>query len=148
VEDKNEERGGTRGEILTTEQGHPSLGPKGAQPSLRQFTLQQGIEPEPLPCDGAAGASPVLKKKATSVWVGSCFPFVPGKQGRGRISVQPRQPEIEILGLGSGLRLVRKKREKEQSPGVPGPSWLSGEWMGPGALAQHSSRHWYRLISP
>lgn len=46
--------------------------------------------------------------------------------------MQPGQPEIEIPGLGSGLRLVKKKREKEQSPGVPGPSWLSGEAMGPG----------------
>lgn len=63
---------------------------------------------------------------------------MPGIQGRGRISVQPGQPEIEIPGLGSSLRLVRKKREKEQSPGVPGTSGLSGEWMGPGMLAQHS----------
>lgn len=62
--------------------------------------------------------------------------------------MQPGQPEIEIPGLGSGLRLVKKKREKEQSPGVPGPSWLSGEAMGPGVLAQHSSRHCRRLTSP
>lgn len=44
------------------------------------------------------------------------------------------QPETEILGLGNSLRLVRKKREKEQFPGVPGTSGLSGEWMGPGVL--------------
>lgn len=47
--------------------------------------------------------------------------------------MQPGQPETEIPGLESGLRLVR--RGKKQSPAEAGTSGLSGEWMGPGVLA-------------
>lgn len=63
------------------------------------------------------------KKKAKSAWEGRSFPFVLGVQGRGRISVQPGQPEIDISRLGSSLRLVKKEERERTVSRSPRHQW-------------------------
>lgn len=63
------------------------------------------------------------KKSAKSAWERRSFPFVLGIQGRGRISMQPGQPEIDISGLGSSLRLVKKEERERTVSRSPRHQW-------------------------